>query len=473
MDKKKGSIVEAQREIPVIRQVDVTIVGGGTAGSIAAIASGRTGAKTLVVERHHWLGGHMTAGVDHWPYAPGDTKRVVAGSIATEIIDRLRRSGGVLGDPISDFEVLIDGEQMKYELDLMMSENNVEVLYDCWFADAIMDEQQVKGVIVETKSGRCAILSKVVVDSTGDADVAARAGAPFFMEPRDQIMPVSVCARILNIDVDKLEKDNPQENPFPGAMKGFTHPGIRSWKPLERILRAEKEKGRLDPEYHFLANWFFFLGGTARLYDGEMILIMTGEKEVYGTDVEDISRALPVSRKRVQQALTCLKKYVPAFKDSYLGQTGVLGVRETRRIQGDYVLTMDDVLSCRAFPDVVARGTAPPGPHTGDGSTIEDPPHVLPPKSFEVPLRALTPRGVENLLVAGRCISCDHSTTGSIRVMGACFATGQAAGAAAGVASQKNLSPRAVNVSEVQSVLAEQGVDLSRTWEKVGIDSRG
>ncbi|MBE3145447.1 MAG: FAD-dependent oxidoreductase, partial [Planctomycetes bacterium] len=431
-----------------------------------AIASARTGAKTLIVERHHWLGGHMTAGVDVWPYAPGDTKRIVAGSIAKEIIERLRKNQAVLGDPVNDFEILIDGEQMKYELDLLMNENSVEVLYDCWFADVIKEKQELKGVIVETKSGRRAILSKVVVDTTGDADVAARAGAPFFMEPRDQIMPVSVCARILNVDVEKLEKDNPQEKVFPGAMKGFTHPGIRSWKPLERILRNEKKNGNLEPKYEYLMNWFFFLGGTARLYDGEMILIMTGEKEVYGTEVDDISRALPISRRRVQEALQCLKKYVPAFKNAYLGQTGVLGVRETRRITGDYVLTMDDVLSCRPFVDVVARGSAPPGPHTGDGSTIEDPPHILPPKSFEVPLRALIPQKVENIVVAGRCISCDHNTTGSIRVMGACFATGQAAGVIAAVASMKGVKPRNIDARDAQAVLAKQGVDLSRIWEK-------
>jgi hypothetical protein len=355
---------------------------------------------------------------------------------------------------------------MKYELDLMMNENDVEVLYDCWFADVIKEKEELKGIIVETKSGRCAILSKVIVDTTGDADVVASAGAPFFMEPKDQIMPVSVCARILNVDVEKLEKDNPQEMVFPGAMKGFSHPGIRSWKPLERILKNEKEKGNLEPEFEYLTNWFFFLGGTARLYNGEMILIMTGEKGVYGTDVEDISKALPISRKRIQEALKCLKKYIPAFKNSYLGQTGFLGVRETRRIKGDYILTIDDVLSCRPFKDVVARGTAPPGPHTGDGSTIEDPPHILPPKSFEIPLRALIPQKIDNLLVAGRCISCDHSTTGSIRVMGTCYATGQGAGVAAGIASRNGVKPRKLDVREVQKVLTEQGVDLSRIWEK-------
>ena len=142
-EKLKNSITEQAKKIPVIKNVDVTIVGGGTAGSIAAIASARTNAKTLIVERHHWLGGHMTAGVDPWPYATGDTQRIISGSIAKEIIDRLRENNAVLGDPVNDFEILIDSEQMKYELDLMMNENGVDVLYGCWFADVIKEGPEI------------------------------------------------------------------------------------------------------------------------------------------------------------------------------------------------------------------------------------------------------------------------------------------------------------------------------------------
>jgi len=456
------SILEDRREIPVIKRVNVLVVGGGTAGAVAAVAAARTGAKTLVVDRQHWLGGHMTGGIDAWPYAYGDTRRVVAGSIAEEIVKRLDVMDGVDGDVKKDMEILIDCEALKYVLDQMvMEEDNLDVLYDCWFADAVIEDNQLKGIIIETKSARQAILADVVVDCSGDADVAARAGAPFVMEPRDKIMPVSVVAKLSNVDIEKLRRENPQTKPFPGLVKGYSYPGVRCWKPLEKYLQEEKQKGTLDPELEYLLDWFFYLGGTAK--PGEMILIMTGEKEIHSTEVADITRALMISRKRLWESVALLRKYVPAFADSFLSATGILGVRESRLIIGEYVLTKEDILSCRHFDDVVARGVSPPGPHTPDGKDIAQPEqeHLKPPSSFEIPLRCLLPKKIDNLLVAGRCISVEHSGTGSIRVMGACMATGQAAGVAAAVASDQATAPRKVSASKVQSILEEQGVDLS------------
>lgn len=455
-------ILESEKKIPISRRVDVIVVGGGTAGIIAAIASARAGAKTLVVERQHWLGGHITSGVDFYPSGLGDRSRIVAGSIAKEIIEAVDSMGGVSGDPKKDVGIFLDLEILKYVLDQkFIQEENLDVLYDCWFAEAIVEDEKIKGIIIETKSGRQAILGNTVIDCSGDADVAAKAGAPFAIESRNNIQPVSVLAKISNVDIGRLSHDIPPTKPYPGLYKGYDSPQISYWKPLDKFLQEAKQKGELDSELEYMLNWFFYLVGPTAL--GELLLIITGEHGIWGIDNEDITRALIISRKRVQDAIALLKKYIPAFANSFISATGTLGVRETRRIIGEYTLTKGDILSCKHFNDVVARGTIAPGPHTPDGGDLAQPEseHTPPPLTWEIPLRCLIPQKIDSLMVAGRCISVEHAAHGGIRVMGACLATGQAAGVTAALASKQGITVRKVSASEVQSLLKEQGVDLS------------
>jgi hypothetical protein len=311
------------------------------------------------------------------------------------------------------------------------------------FASAVLGGQKVEGVVFEGKSGPLVVRARAVVDCTGDGDLAASAGAPFEIGRADGLVqPMTLMFRMAEFQRQAFIR-YVQEHP--DQWQGVY--GL--WDLIHRATAA----GELDlPREDIL----FF----ATPHPGEVSINSTRVTGVRGIDVWDLTRAEAQARRQMRQIESFLRRYVPGFERSYLAQSGVqMGVRETRRILGGYTLTAEDVLEARKFDDVIARCCYPMDIHNpaGTGTVLK---RLPPGEAFDIPLRALLPREVDNLVVAGRCISGTHEALSSYRVMPTSMATGHAAGVCAALAAQRRVSPKQLETREVQRELLRQGANL-------------
>ena len=451
------------REVLVAANTDVLVVGGGPAGLGAAFGAAGTGARVVLVERYGFLGGNATAALvmplmsfhtrssaapakparnlmpsDH---GPGDA--VIGGALKV-FLDRLVASGGAIS-PSEDtgFVVPFDPEIFKLVALDLLDQAGVELLFHA-FASDVIGSGRVEGVVFQTKSGPIAIRAGAVVDCTGDGDVAAYAGAPFEIgrEPDGAVQPMTLMFRMVEFDRRAFDRYVAEH---PGEWRGVHG--------LWDLIRMAEERGELDlPREDIL----FF--GTP--HEDEVSVNSTRVTHVLGTDVWDLSYAEAASRRQMRQLAAFLRRYVPGFERAYVAQSGVnIGVRETRRITGEYMLTADDVLGARKFPDAVARGTYPIDIHspTGSGTVLK---HIPLGEAYDIPLRTLIPQRTDGLLVAGRCISGTHEAHSSYRVMPISMATGQAAGVAAALSVRSKKSVRDVAIDEVRAELRRQGANL-------------
>ncbi|MEM1990125.1 MAG: FAD-dependent oxidoreductase [Thermoproteota archaeon] len=409
-------------------QHDVVVVGGGTAGVAAAVAAGRNGSNTLLVERYGFLGGTMTAGLVNPFMTFHAGKEQIIHGIFQEIIDRLKRLEGY-DEKTKAFDV----EAMKIVADQMLEEAGVKLMLHTCAIGVLMQENVLRGIEIHNKSGRSIVLGKVIVDATGDGDIAVMAGAPYEKgrEEDGLTQPMTLNFRMGGVETDKMP----------------------SREEINRLFNEAKNKGEISiPRENVL--WFH----TTR--KGEIHFNTTRVIKVDGTRVEDLTFAEVEARRQMMELVAFLKKNVPGFEKAYLLMSATqIGVRETRRIIGEYVMTGEDILKARKFTDVIARGSYPIDIHnpTGEGTVIKSPP---PGSSYDIPYRSLVPKNVENLLVAGRCISTTHEAQAAIRVIPIVVAIGQAAGTAAALAAKLNISPRKLNVQLLQKTLREQGANL-------------
>jgi hypothetical protein len=443
-------IKESSKTTPVIAETDVLVVGGGPGGLAAALASVRAGADTMLVERYGCFGGVITQamiGTIAW-YRSND-KVVDAGGIGVEFERRAKDVGASM--TIFNYEIL-DTEIFKHIADLMIREADIIPILHCLTVDAIMEGNTIKGVVTESKSGRQAILAKRVIDATGDADIACRAGAPFKKAPKDQLEPVSVNFGCSGVDVPRFFSylaEKPSTIADWGDSSGEKENEEFSTYLVEPFKKA-KEAGEI-PEYARIESyWGNFTDA------GEITTLNAIHMSGYDpTDVWDLTKAEIEGRQQVMWAVAALKKYTPGFEKARLRTFGAsLGVRESRKIIGRYNLTEHDVLNEARFDDSIGIF-----PEFLDGHKIAIMPSTG--RYFHVPYGVILPQGVENLLVVGRCVAGDQVSHAATRQMMCCTVTGQGAGVAAAVSLKDNVTCSEINILKVQKALKRQGVRIA------------
>ncbi|WP_437106500.1 FAD-dependent oxidoreductase [Streptomyces flaveolus] len=441
----------------------VLVIGGGPAGIGAALGAANAGAEVVLVERYGFLGGNATAALvmplmsfhnEVKQAVAGDTTRLlppdhgegepVVGGVLWVLLDHLVRAGAAIRPSLeTGYTVPFDPELFKLVVYELLEMHEVRTLLHAFASDVLSLPDRARAVF-ETKSGPLVMDADVIVDCTGDGDIAAAAGAAYEIgRPEDGwTQPMSLMFRMVRFDHDDFT--------------AYTRAHPDQWRGVHGLwdlVRAATDAGELDlPREDVL----FFATPNA----GEVAVNSTRITEVLGTSVWDLTRAEFTAHRQMAQIARFLRERVPGFADSYVAQSGVhVGVRETRRIVGEYQLTGDDVLTARTFPDAIARGAYPVDIHnpSGRGTTLRRLPRG---ESYDIPLRCLFPRGVDRVLVAGRCISGDHVAHSSYRVMPISMATGQAAGVCAALAATQGRQPRDVSVSAVQRELRAQGASL-------------
>lgn len=458
-----GTVEAPAREIPILSTTDVVVCGGGVAGLAAAIAAGRTGVQTMLIERDGFLGGALTSALmSQW----GNGSPNMSG-LGAELRDRLIQSGGAFrGESV----ISIEPEAFKDLAFALCEQAGVELLLFTEVVDAVMDGERISGVVVQTKSGPKAIMAKVVIDASGDADIAVAAGAPVVKgrESDGRMRPISLLFRIGNVDIERVVRYC-REHPEDFLVDPHRHVVDFEQKALRLIgffksVEEAKRRNELDKDCHYIRL-------EAVLVDRRMVMVnSTRIYDADGTDPRDLGRAMLEGRRQMHQLFDFLHKYIVGFEDSYIVDSAPrLGVRETRRIIGDYVLTEEDIGEDRAFPDTFARtfmrhtpGRDVHSPDAGEGAVTDDVyrTSVMPVIGFNLPYQILLPQKVEGLLVAGRCMSVNQEADRWTRNQPPLILAGQAAGVAAALSVARGICPRELDPKILQEMLGKDGVML-------------
>jgi hypothetical protein len=444
------SLTEPSRETPVLGEYDVVVLGGGPAGIAAAVAAARAGRSTLLIERYGFLGGMGTAaGVTNFcglhANVHGDIRQVVHG-VADDLLSRIDRLGG-LNAPHALFGKTVaqayDTAAYKIAADDLMVSAGVHVLFHALAAGVLMESaQRVKALLIETKSGRRAVIGSAFIDCSGDGDLAAWAGAPYEKgDGQGNMLYPSTMFRINGIDPQRAGK---AWEVIPKLMLEAQASGRYTFPRKTPIVRPQKSG----------IEWRVNLTQLANAQGNAMD----------GTNAQELSDAEILGRRQIASVANFLRE-VPGFEQSYIVDIAPqVGIRETRRVQGRYVLTEGDVLECASFEDTIGVNGWPLELHL-KGDVEFRWPKIPESRGFnQLPYRMTVPLGLTNLWVAGRCASMSHEAQSAARVTGACFAMGQAAGTAAHLALKTNGDASRVDVAALQTQLEIDGAYLGRTW---------
>ncbi len=440
------------------RDVDVLVIGGGTAGIGAAVAAARSGARTLVVERYGFLGGVANVGLCLHTFHSSRGQRVVAG-LPWEMITRMVALGGSTG-PVRienahmQTTTPIDVETMKYVTQEMVLESGAEILYHTSPLEPVMDGATIRGVVLLNKGGRHLVRARVVVDATGDGDIAAAAGVPYEKgRPADgRMQRMSLVFKMGRVDLPRMFDDIGQRAAWaPLPLTGERYP---VW--WSATLR--KYADAVDREGLFLGTDEFW-GNTVRAFEAN--INASRLQGLDGTNPDDLTHAEVEGKRQVFRLADFLRRYVPGFEQSYVSATApFIGVRETRRMLGMYQLTGEDCVSGRKFADGIAKIGYPVDIHDPTSGKTLFTPIGGDDGSYDIPYRCVVPQRVEGLLLAGRCISTTHEAMASSRTMISGMMVGQAAGTAAALAVRDDRTPRDVDPEALRAELRRQGTHL-------------
>lgn len=438
--------------IPVMAETDVLVIGSGPGGLSASLAAAREGVDTMLLERFGCFGGNITqAGVESIAWYRHE-KTVEAGGIGIEFEKRAKEMGGSRKEPQSLSHAL-DTEMFKYVADKMVQEAGIVPVLHCLGVEAIMEGNILKGIITESKSGRQAIMAKRIIDATGDADIVRLVGAPYLKAPREELLGVTVTFGCSGVDVARfLEyvKQNPSRLGDWDEIEQTTDKENDLFSPyIEEPFNKAKAAGEIPENTWIKGTWSSLTEAGEATYLN--LVVVSG---IDPTDVWDLTKAEIECRQLVMWALNAMKKYTPGFEKAKLRTfCSSLGVRESRKIIGDYNLTEYDVKNEARFEDSIGIF-----PEFLDGYGVV----IIPTtgRYFQVPYGIIIPQKVENLLVAGRCVAGDKISHAATRQMMCCAVTGQGAGVAAAISLKDNVSCRAAGISKIQKVLKKQGVRI-------------
>ena len=444
------TLTEAARQTPLWGEYDVVVLGGGPAGMAAAVAAARAGRKTLLVERYGFLGGMGTAaGVTNFcglhANVHGQIRQVVHG-VADELLARIARLGG-LNEPHALFGKTVaqayDTAAYKIAADELLLSAGVEILFHALAAGVVMDgERRVHALLVETKSGRYAVVGRTFIDASGDGDLAAWAGVPYALgDGQGNMLYPSTMFRINGVDAQRAGK---------------------AWEVIPRLMLQAESEGRYTfprktPIIRPQKSGIEWRANLTQLANSE-------GNAMDGTDARELSEAEVLGRRQIASVAGFLRE-VPGFEQSYISDIAPqVGIRETRRVRGLYELTESDVLDCASFADTVGVNGWPLELHL-KGDVEFRWPQIPESRGFNhLPYRMTVPQGLDNVWVAGRCASMSHEAQSAARVTGACFVMGEAVGLAADLALKSGTVNAQVDVAALQDALEHNGAWLGRSW---------
>ena len=431
--------LEKERSIPVAASVDVLVLGGGPAGFSAAVAAGREGVSVMLVEQSGDVGGVATTGLmSHWT---GNTQ----GGFYEEILQRSLAFSREHGEPdcfLDKNNKIINPECLKTLCLDMLEEAGVQLRLYTFACDAIMEGDTISGVVVESKSGREAIYAKIIIDASGDGDIACKAGAPFFKgrETDGKMQPVTIMFKVGGVDVDKAV--------FPGGFE-------ESFPVPKGDIQSLGKKHLKAPAGHVLL--------YRSSLPGVVTCNMTNCIDIDGTSAEDLTKGTLICRHQIHEIVKFLREFVPGFEQCYLiSSSSIIGVRETRRFQGEKTLTEQDILDAKVFDDwAVTKAQFNFDVHNISGSGLDttgSQKKFPQKKGYTIPYGCFVPLKIDGLLLAGRNISGTHIALSNYRVMPICANMGQAVGVAASICIKQELIPRNLQVKDLQARLGSLGV---------------
>lgn len=443
------------KKVP-LRKVDVVVVGGGTAGVVAAIASARTGAKTMLVEAKGYTGGTIVEGgtaihsfYNVWKGFPGVKKRKVVRGIPSEIIDRLIDVGGTSGYPEMekgyDYDSVctaIDTELYKLITMRMLVEAGVHLAFNTWMSDVVMDKHRVSGIITHSHQGTEIIKAKSVIDCTAFGDVAVRAGA-HYTEPNDY--PVCNSMGLANVDIDKYYEFLNKYDAVSQYCEG-TRSGVD-----DQIIRLSGKLVKLPRDFREALHKIGMSTTTTTIHDNYLMFIKCDYKmAVAASNRDETSKTEVIIRENMYKAVQLFKKYIPGCEKAFMARTSpALNTRRARWVECDYDITADDVVNARHFDDDVAvygYHSRAPVIRIKNGGT------------YGIPYRALIVKGIDNLFVSGQMITSEQRAHLSTFSAACCMAEGQAAGTAAAICSKSNRNSREINYNQLRAILVRNGV---------------